>query len=311
MALKNSLLLLSLFLSACVTAPVPMVIQKSAPSQWVLKTPPSVPAQNVSGLYYHYPSQSSALDYIKTTQFDPQFKNNLILSSIGIAGPLLTEQQISNMVAADGGDYYIAFETPHINNPKIRNTTITVRATPSYQNILLKKGYITSSGYHIKDANYSPNTIASVSQVNKLNSTSKDLIANLIGTWVGTISVYLNGKQVTQSFTTQITPLGTNGLGYKSYVTIKDENGLVSTGTSFQNENGELHGNLFNGGTKTGVLNGTWHIKNNAIYATAAAQIGTQSFTENIETVMTGQTMKSTVTYSFGGSAVGLSTKVH
>jgi len=148
---KSSLILFSVLISACATAPMPTVIQLGAPPKWILKTPPPVPVQNVTGLIYHFSTQSDAMLFIKQSAKNPDFKRNLILATAAVAGPLLTEQQISNMVASYGGNYYIVLETPFPANPKMHNTTITVRATPLYQNVLARDGYITEISTHIKD----------------------------------------------------------------------------------------------------------------------------------------------------------------
>ena len=151
MSIKSTLILFTLLLSACATAPVPTVIQLGAPPNWVLKTPPPVPIQNITGLIYHFSTQSDAMLFIKQNAKNPDFKSNLILSTAAIVGPHLNQQEIVNMVASHGGNYYIVIDSPHPAYPKLNNTTVTVRATPSYQKVLAREGYITEISTHFKD----------------------------------------------------------------------------------------------------------------------------------------------------------------
>jgi hypothetical protein len=141
--------------------------------------------------------------------------------------------------------------------------------------------------------------------------TPKELVASLMGTWVGTITSSVNGQIVKGSYTQIITPLGNNGLGYKSSVTARVGNGKPTTGTSYQHDNGELDGTTSQDGNTTSVLNGTWHIQNSTIYGTITVQLGSRSFTETTQTFITAQTLNAVVNYSFGGGAVGKAWKAH
>jgi len=141
--------------------------------------------------------------------------------------------------------------------------------------------------------------------------TPQDVVASLMGSWVGTLTLYYNGKAITETFSETITPLGTNGLGYQSTVTSRVGKGAPSTGSSWQYDTGEVDGSTSQNGNTTAVLSGTWSIQNNTIYATSTVQTGTTEFTENTQTVVTGQTLNTVATYSFGGArAVGSALKI-